>query len=183
MKLPKPSEGGNADFGIPDEGPITACITHFCDIGRQKSVYQGEEKVRHEVVIVFELDSKRSDDQPFVLSKRLTLSMHEKSTMRKWLESIRGKKFTDADIDTFDTDMLIGVNCLVQVGHYTKADGGQGAKILSVMSLPKGMPKIVPSGQDEPKWITTARSESLDAMPPVAAGPATVGSDDDEPPF
>jgi hypothetical protein len=47
-----------------------------------------------------------------VISKEFTLSMHEKSTLRQFLESWRGKAFTEKEALSFDVTALIGKPCL-----------------------------------------------------------------------
>jgi hypothetical protein len=51
------------------------------------------------------------------VSKTYTLSMHEKSTLRKDLESWRGRGFTEAEAAKFDITKLLGVPCILSVIH------------------------------------------------------------------
>ncbi len=72
--------------------------------------------------------------------------MHEKATLRKTLESWRGKKFVDSDFGPggFDTAKLIGVPCMLGIGH-AERNGKIYANITTVSPLLKGydMPPAV----------------------------------------
>jgi hypothetical protein len=65
--------------------------------------------------------------------------MNEKANLRKFLESWRGKKFTDAESESFDITKLIGVPCLLSVIHKVSKSGNTYAEISGVNLLPKGM--------------------------------------------
>lgn len=101
---------------------------------------------RPKVVIIWELPQERADfgdkkNQPRAISARYTLSFDKKATLRKIMESWRGRAFTDAELSTFEMDRMIGANCLLGVQHMTK-EGKTFANISSVSPLAKGMPKL-----------------------------------------
>ena len=80
------------------------------------------------------------DGRPFVIGRRYTLSSHEKSTLRKDLESWRGKPFKDSDFGSdgdFDIQNVIGAACFLNVVH-NENDGKTYANIEAVAALPKG---------------------------------------------
>jgi hypothetical protein len=77
-------------------------------------------------------------DYPKIISKEYNLSMNEKSTLRKHLESWRGRKFTDEEKGGFDLQSVLGVNCMVQIIHDTKGDDTY-ANINAILPLYKGM--------------------------------------------
>ena len=80
-------------------------------------------------------------EQPIVVHKEFNLSMNEKSNLRKFLESWRGKQFTEEEAKAFDVTKLLGIACLLTIVHKKKADGtGDYADITSVVALPKQMP-------------------------------------------
>ena len=105
-------------------------------------------KSAHKIVIIFELPEERIDIEkngeslnlPRAISKKYTLSLHEKSKLRKDLESWRGRVFTQEELEGFDVSKLLGVNCMVQVLHST-VDGKTYANITAITSLPKGFEK------------------------------------------
>ena len=78
-------------------------------IGKVEEEYLGEKKMQNKVRITWELHEEKkvfkeeNGEQPFVLSKEFSLSMHEKSSLRKWLESWRGKAFTEDESKLSDS--------------------------------------------------------------------------------
>lgn len=63
--------------------------------------------------------------------------MHEKATLRKDLESWRGRKFTQAEIENFPgLKTVLGKPCMLNVVH---SDDGKHANIGAVLPLPAGM--------------------------------------------
>jgi hypothetical protein len=138
MFLPDPGESHN--FEPAPEGSHPATCIKFVDKGTQHSEYQGKIIVARRVMLVFELcDELMTDGKPFLISKNYTWSMHEKSNFRRDLESWRGKKFERSEIKQFNTQNLLGKNCLLMISHVTKKDGTIFAGIEKVGALPKQM--------------------------------------------
>lgn len=161
MHLPKPSEGG--DFTPPPEGTHPATCYRFIDLGTQAGEYMGAPKVARKVMLGWELtDSElRTDDgRPFTISSRYTWSMHEKSTLRKTLESWRGKKFEDADFGEggFDVRKLLGAGCYLSIIHAAKNDKTY-ANISSIMKLPKG---VVAAAAENPLVYFSLEADEFD---------------------
>lgn len=141
MHLPTPTEGGS--FTPPPPGTHPAICYRFIDLGTQVQDYQGERKQARKVMISWEItdpDVRMEDGRPFILSSRYTWSMHEKATLRKTLESWRGKPFVDGDFGPggFNVKNLIGVGCFVSVIHKEK-EGKTYGNITGIVKLPKGM--------------------------------------------
>lgn len=106
--------------------------------------YLGTPKTLNKVQLTWELPtelkvfSEEKGEQPYVLSKDFTLSMHEKASLRKWLEAWRSKAFTNAESEAFDITNLIGKACMLNVIRTTKGDKTY-ANISGVSSIPKGL--------------------------------------------
>ena len=56
---------------------------------------------KHKCRIVFEIDKKMADGRPFTASKIYNVNLNEKSTLRKDLQSWRGKQFTTTELQSF----------------------------------------------------------------------------------
>lgn len=135
MKLPK---APTSTFEKCPEGNHIAVCYEVLDLGTQEMNFQGEVKHKHMIWIGWETPDEQMDDgRPYVIGKRYTLSSHEKSTLRKHLESWRGKRFTDDELESFDIANLIGAGCLLNVVH-SENDGRTYANIEAVARLPKG---------------------------------------------
>jgi len=116
-------------------------------IGTITEVINGEAKQLNKVRIGWELPTElkvfkeENGEQPLVISEEFTLSMHEKSNLRKMLASWRGKDFTESEAKSFDITALLGKPCMINIIHKSsKTDASRVyEKIGSVSSIPKGM--------------------------------------------
>jgi hypothetical protein len=138
-----------APVGGSKSEPISAGAHHaICygvvSIGTQPTQSK-EYAPKKKVVILWELPNERADfgekkDQARSTSRRYTLSMNPKASLRKDLENWRGRPFTDTEAAKFDISSLIGANCFINCVHEDRA-GTVYANVASIMPLPKGMPK------------------------------------------
>ena len=136
------AETGTTDYTPPEAGTFTARCTSVIDLGTQKTVWEGEEKQAHKLLLSFEItdpENRRTDGSPHTVNKRFTASLHAKAGLRKFLESWRGRPFTPQELAGFDVKNVLGLDCLVGVVHETKGEKVY-ANLASVMKLPKGMP-------------------------------------------
>ena len=122
-----------------------------------KSTYSGERtKTQHKVNVIWEIGEKRDDGKPFRPRKRYTLSLHEKASLRKDLESWRGRPFTDSELEGFDLEALLGVPLCSAWSTQPAVSGNVYANVTAIMRPPRGMeaPKADPAYvrvQDQPK--------------------------------
>lgn len=136
----------NREFKILDAGSYPARCISVIDLGTQTIAFNNEIKSLRKIRITFEFPTELSifkeenGEQPFILSTEFTYSLHEKGRLRPFLESWRGRKFTEEELKGFDVSKLLDVTCLASVGHYTRSkDGKDSAEITSVGLMPKGM--------------------------------------------
>ena len=128
----------------PAGNHIARCYS-MIHIGTIQEEYMGEPKMGNKVRITWELPNElrtfkeENGEQPMVISKEYTLSMHEKSNLRKDLESWRGKGFTEDEAKEFDITKLLGVPCMLSIIHKVSKSEKQYATITSIASIPKGM--------------------------------------------
>lgn len=126
---------------VPAGSHVARCY-NMIHIGTNLETIQGVEKIMNKVRITWELPHEMREfdgvQKPLVISKEFTLSMHEKSTLRKDLESWRGKNFTEDEAKEFDITKLLGVPCMLSIIHNTTDKGTTYAKIAGVSGLPKG---------------------------------------------
>lgn len=142
--MPIIAENKGTDFVlIPSGNHIARCyaMVEIGTIKEESGIYAGKEQ--HKVRIAWETPHECHDFgkglQPFSVSKEFTLSMNEKATLRKMLESWRGKSFTEEEAKRFDITKLVGVPCMINVIHKTSGKGNQYADISSIATLPKGL--------------------------------------------
>ena len=122
------------------EGNHVARAVSMIDMGTQKNKFDPSKADQRKVRISFELpDELREDGKPFIVSQKFTLTMHEKGSLRKFLQSWRGKPFSEDEAKRFNISVLLGKPCLLNIIHETKEAGKTYANIASVATLPKGM--------------------------------------------
>jgi len=141
------SETGTRSAPI-DEGVYLATAYQIVDLGTHTDPKFG--KRANKVSITWELADCRMDVErdgqtlnlPRVISRKYTLSLHEKATLRKDLEAWRGRKFTPEELKAFDLRKLVGATCQLQIVHENRRDGGGiYASIAAIMAVPKGTPR------------------------------------------
>jgi hypothetical protein len=120
------------------EGAHAAVCCDIIDLGVLSITYAGVTKKQHKIWIVWQLEELRDDGKPHTVRKRYTLSLHEKSALRKDLESWRGRKFSEEELNGFDVELLLSAPVYLNVIHAEK-EGMTYANVASMMRLPKGM--------------------------------------------
>lgn len=147
MALTARDKGGGDFTPIPEDLHLAVCYGIW-DIGTQFSERFG--KSVHKIVIIWEIPGIRGEFErdgkkvslPRVISKRFTLSLHEKSDLRKTLESWRGKGFTEEELKGFDLKKLLGAPCQITVKHNKEGDKVY-ANVSAIVKAPGGT-KLTP---------------------------------------
>lgn len=134
-------ESAGGDFKPTPEGQHVMVCCRVLDLGTQETQFNGETKHQRKVLIAWELPNERTDDgKPVIHSEKFSWSFHEKSNLRKTLESWRGTKFKNEDFagppNGFHIKNVIGVPCYGQVIHEQAQNGKTYANLSSVMSFP-----------------------------------------------
>lgn len=143
MAIIAENKGGSFEL-VPSGNHVARCYS-MIQIGTIEEDFKGEKKTLHKVRLTFELPNEtkvfkpENGEQPFVISKEFTLSMHEKASLRKFLESWRGKGFTDEEAKSFDITALVGKPCMLNIIHSKSTNGNEYASISAVSTIPKGL--------------------------------------------
>ena len=126
---------------VPSGTHIARCYS-MIHIGTVEWEWQGETKYSNKIRLSFELPNEMRDfggeDKPMVISKEYTLSLHEKSNLRRDLEGWRGKAFNSKELSSFDITNLISKECNISIIHKTSKSGNEFAQIGSISALAKG---------------------------------------------
>jgi len=143
MAINATNNGSQRELITP--GNYIARCYQMIHIGTVEEIVQGEKKTLNKVRIGWELPTEtkvfdeKKGEQPLVISKEFTLSLHEKSNLRKVLASWRGKDFTEDEAKNFDITKLLGVACMLNVIHKSSKDNTKiYQEVGSVSPLPKG---------------------------------------------
>jgi len=131
MKLMDPKSN---EFEKCPEGVHVATLYQIVDLGTSATHYDPEPKPR--MRFGFETPhEKREDGKPFMITKVMTKYLSQKANLRKYIETLMSKKYTDETITEVNIKDLIGKACQIQVIH---SEDGQFANIEEIMPLTKG---------------------------------------------
>jgi hypothetical protein len=130
------------------------------DLGTQTTEFQGKQKKARKVMLAWELFGedeegvplKMDDGRPLTISKRYTLSLSEKASLRADLEAWRGRAFTEDELQGFDLKALLGVYGLLNVTHSTKGDKTY-SNVAGISPLPKAMREHRPAPINENEYF------------------------------
>lgn len=138
MSMIVKSEGNNT---IPqlEPGVYTGVASALIDLGLQEnSMYK---KTQRKVMIIWNIVGEtitvNDEELPRVISKEYTMSLGEKSTLRKDLEAWRGKVFSADELEGFDLRNIINTACQLQINAQEK-NGKTYTNIAAIMAIPKG---------------------------------------------
>lgn len=183
MAINATNEGSGNNYQPIEAGTYPARCYQMVHIGTVTENVMGSEKTLNKVRITWEIPTELKEfkagegEKPYVVSKEFTLSLHEKATLRKFLESWRGKNFTDDEAKSFDITKLLGVACMISITHKTTQSGKTYAEISNVSPVMKGFtvpPQINPSVElnyenfdfnvfnSLPEYIRNKMKESVD---------------------
>jgi len=135
------AKAGGGNFIPAPAGTHSSVCVDVVDLGILEVNFGKEHKKQHKIRVVWQIEEVMGDNKPYIVQKRYTLSLHEKASLRKDLESWRGRAFTPEELEGFDVETVIGAPCLLNVIHAVK-DGSTYANITSIMRLPKSMQAI-----------------------------------------
>jgi len=144
-----------ASFEVCPAGSYSAVCCDIVDMGLVETNYSGKVKKQHKVRVIWQVDEKKSSGERFQVSKRYTLSLHEKAALRKDLESWRGVPFSEEQLGGWDIEAVLNAPCMVSIVQ-NAANGSVYANVTAIMRLPKGMTPLTVDPayvrvQDRPK--------------------------------
>jgi len=146
-------DGGNFRR-VPAGAYIGRCYS-LIDLGTQLSTGQYGEKLQHKLRIGFELFGEDEDGRPLTveidgrevpltISKSYTMSLHEKSSLRRDLASWRGRDFSEDEARGFDISKLVGAYAMVNVTT-SETNGKTYSNIAGLTPLPGALRNAKPA--------------------------------------
>ena len=136
------AKGSTSEWEMPPEGLKQAVCSDVVDQGIREETYEGVTKQKHKVSLSWELADLQTNGKPFLITKWFTLSLYEQSNLYKSLVSWRKKPFTKKELEAFDLEKLIGVNCQLLLQEYAKQDGNLGIKVANILPADKKHEKL-----------------------------------------
>ena len=154
MSLVAKDSGGDGNFTPVPPGMHLARCYRIVDLGTQKSEFQGQTKYLQKVMLQFEVhgeDEKgkalvTSKGDPLSISKNYTLSLAEKATLRKDLQTWRGVAFTPDQLRGFELKNVLGHWAMLSVA---KDVGNNGKEYTNIMSVNPVLQTIKKNGLPE----------------------------------
>ncbi len=184
--ISKEPEGGDLVRVLAPSGlhPVVCC--DVVDRGMVESDYQGQKRVQPKISIHFLMADLIPEQwthphtnevvdvpptlagRPFGVGRWFTNSLHEKSSLRHFLEIWRGRGLTRKELDGFDVERVIGVGGAVAMVHrLSERTGKWYANIDSISAMPTGwqLPQIPAD------YVRLAERESPTEEPQPPNGP------------
>ncbi|MBT3204166.1 MAG: hypothetical protein HOM14_15280 [Gammaproteobacteria bacterium] len=152
-----------SDFELPAAGTTTAILTQMAFVGKQKSVYQGQEKIRDIVRLGYELpDLTGQDGYPLAIFEELTVSFNEKAKLYQRVKSLNGGR---EPAEGSELRGLMGSGALITIAHTVKGDRTY-ANIEMLTPMPASMP--TPQAKAELLYfdIDEPDKETYELLPP-----------------
>lgn len=163
MSLIASDNGTGASYPVIEPGTYVARCVGLVDLGLQHNDFTGKD--RHEVSITWELPTERieqdGEDKPRWVSKRYTLSLNEKATLRKDLDAWRGRAFTPEELKGFDLKRIVGTPCMLTIVNKEGNNGGKYANVSGVGRLMKG---VSVAELESPSFIFDMDAEDAEAV-------------------
>ena len=154
-------EPQSKSFTPAPEGLHVACCCDVVDLGIADHGFG--EKPYVELRWMLE-DENPETGQRFIVRRRYTNSLSEKASLRKDLETWRGRKLNREELDRFDLEVLIGKPCQIQIAHRLTDQGKTFANVTAVIPTGKGQtnPGVVGYTRDADRPSVAA---SVDDIP------------------
>ena len=149
------SDSGGSNFKRVPSGAFIGRCYSLIDLGTQHSEGQWGPKDQHKIQIGWELFGEDDDGQPLTveydgktmpmtIKKSYTVSLHEKSGLRRDLASWRGRDFTDEEAKAFDISKLMGAYCMVNVTT-SENNGKTYSNVAGLTKLPTALKDAKPA--------------------------------------
>lgn len=159
MGLVAKDSGGEGSFTPVPPGMHLARCYRVVDLGTQKTEWQGQVKHLQKIMIQFEVHGEDDQGKPLVtskgepmsISKNYTLSLAEKATLRKDLQTWRGRDFTADELRGFELKNILGHWAMLSVAKSMGNNGKEYTNIMSVNPVPAAIKKAgLPEGVNTP---------------------------------
>ena len=133
-----------SQYPTPEEGLHNAVLVDAVNLGTLESPWGPKEKVS----LIFELETQDEEGRRFIVGKRFTRSLNEKSSLRKFLEKWRGSKYTPDELQQgVNLENLLDLNATLFIVH-NETEERTYANIESVLPYKnKNGEVVLPSGE------------------------------------
>ena len=167
--IAKESGGGGGDFTPVPQGMHLARCYRIVDLGTQETSYQGKVKNLAKVMLQFEVHGEDENGKPIVtdkgepmsISKNFTLSLGEMATLRKDLQTWRGREFTPEELRGFELKNVLGAWAMISVIKAMGTNGKEYTNIAAILSVPPAIKKTgLPTPHNELKIFSIDEADT-----------------------
>ena len=144
---------------VPAGMHLARCY-RIIDLGTQKTDFEGKVNYVRKLKLVWEIHGDDDEGnpivtdkgEPMIITKDYTMSWGDKATLRKDLQSWRGKPFTEEEQKRFDLKTVLDKWCMVNVAHKPRKQGtGVYANVVAVTPVPAAIKTAgLPNGHNPP---------------------------------
>jgi hypothetical protein len=122
-------------------GNHLAALVAIIDLGTHENEFAGVVKLRRQIKLVWELPSKKiaGTTKNHLMAADVTFSMTGDATLKKWIQSRRGKKISDGE--EVDIGEELGKGCLLNVVWNEKGY----PRVEGIAAIPDGLPEPTPT--------------------------------------
>ena len=149
------SDSGGGNFKRVPAGVFIGRCYSLIDLGTQLTSGQYGDKFQHKLRLGWELFGEDDSgapltvevdgkQMPLTITKSYTVSLHEKSSLRKDLAAWRGKDFSEEEAKAFDVSKLIGMYCMVNVTT-SETNGKTYSNVAGLTPLPSALKNAKPA--------------------------------------
>jgi len=108
-----------SNYPVPDEGLHSAVLVDALSLGTLETPWGAKQKVS----LIFELETEDENGKRFIVGKRFTRSLHEKASLRKFLQKWRGVIYTPAELSQgVNLEEFIGMSATLFLVHNDNSD-------------------------------------------------------------
>ena len=149
--------GGGGEFISVPQGMHLARCYRVIDLGTHESIFNKKVKHLHKVRLQFEVHGEDDTGNPTVttkgepmsIKKDFTLSLSEMATLRKDLQTWRGREFTAEELHGFELKNVLGAWAMISVIRSMGDTGKEYSNITAIMSVPSAIKKAgIPEGHN-----------------------------------
>ena len=145
---------------IPTGLQPAVCVNVF-DLGYQPGFQNGPPSPKLAILWELTCQERRDDGKRFQLTKLYTASLGTKANLRKDLETWRGRKFSDKELEGFELNNIKGVGCQLLLVE-SATEGRSFTNVAAVMpQLIGDKPQVETSADFVPEWIKKKIAEQL----------------------
>jgi hypothetical protein len=149
------TDSGGGNFKRVPQGVFIGRCYSLIDLGTQHTTGQYGDKFQHKIRIGWELFGEDEQgapltidvdgkEMPLTISKSYTVSLHEKSGLRRDLAAWRGRDFTEDEAKAFDVSKLMGAFCMINVTT-SETNGKTYSNVAGITPLPGALKNAKPA--------------------------------------